>query len=119
MNPEIKQAWVAALRSGEYKQGVGQLNENGDMCCLGVLCDLHSKATGNQWEGDYGVKLYGQHDCLPPSCVVQWAGLKEESPYVKIQVSENPEDTMTQPLSELNDNGSTFEEIADLIEEQL
>ncbi len=26
MNPQIKEAWVAALRSGKYKQGTGSLS---------------------------------------------------------------------------------------------
>jgi hypothetical protein len=41
MNPEIKKRWVAALRSGEYRQGEGVLRTPTDKhCCLGVLCDL-------------------------------------------------------------------------------
>lgn len=41
MNPEIKTKWVEALRSGEYKQGVGWLKTaDGKMCCLGVLVEL-------------------------------------------------------------------------------
>jgi hypothetical protein len=46
MKPEIKERWVAALRSGEYEQGVGYLNIADDgvnrYCCLGVLCDILS-----------------------------------------------------------------------------
>jgi hypothetical protein len=35
---EIRQAWVAALRSGEFRQGTGAMRkEDGSMCCLGVL----------------------------------------------------------------------------------
>src|SRR5690242_19381506 len=39
MTPEIKQRWIAALRSGKYKQGTGTLrSEDGERyCCLGVL----------------------------------------------------------------------------------
>ena len=40
MDPELKAKWVAALRSGEYKQGQGLLNNNERMCCLGVLCEV-------------------------------------------------------------------------------
>lgn len=43
MNPEIKQKWVAALRSGKYVQGKGTLKRNNEdgtakYCCLGVIC---------------------------------------------------------------------------------
>jgi hypothetical protein len=47
-DPEVKAKWVAALRSGEYLQGQGNLKnsqfvESGiqhRFCCLGVLCDV-------------------------------------------------------------------------------
>lgn len=40
MNPEWKAKWVAALRSGEYKQTREFLRTSTGFCCLGVLCDL-------------------------------------------------------------------------------
>jgi hypothetical protein len=40
MNPELKQKWLAALRSGEYKQARGYLKTEFGYCCLGVLCDV-------------------------------------------------------------------------------
>lgn len=51
MNPEIKEKWLAALRSGEYKQTRGALFRPRRLddvkpifpagyCCLGVLCDV-------------------------------------------------------------------------------
>lgn len=48
MKKEWKDKWVAALRSGEYNQGVGALKSKvvDDIytyCCLGVLCDLVAK----------------------------------------------------------------------------
>ena len=42
---DIKQKWVAALRSGKYKQGIHCLRSASDeYCCLGVLCDLSDVA---------------------------------------------------------------------------
>jgi hypothetical protein len=40
MNKTIKKKWVAALRSGKYKQGTGRLyqEKKNAFCCLGVLC---------------------------------------------------------------------------------
>lgn len=46
MDTDVKERWVAALRSGEYTQAKGNLKVKleGDgrygHCCLGVLCDL-------------------------------------------------------------------------------
>lgn len=44
MKIELKEKWLAALRSGKYVQGHRQLkNTNNTVpsyCCLGVLCDV-------------------------------------------------------------------------------
>ena len=42
MNPELKARWIAALRSGDYKQGTEALYspEMDAYCCLGVLAEL-------------------------------------------------------------------------------
>lgn len=40
LDPEFKAKWVAALRSGEYRQGKGWLHNNGTYCCLGVACKV-------------------------------------------------------------------------------
>lgn len=43
MNPEWKEKWITALRSGDYSQGVGNLmGEEDTFCCLGVLCDIYN-----------------------------------------------------------------------------
>lgn len=51
MTPELKRQWIAALRSGDYKQGKSNLKKmtylhSEDIretlvhCCLGVLCEV-------------------------------------------------------------------------------
>ena len=57
MDAKLKEKWVAALRSGKYKQGVGSLKRKSDtgeeqFCCLGVLCDIFPKGRGN-WDDFY------------------------------------------------------------------
>lgn len=34
---KLKERWIAALRSGEFKQGRAALFKDGKYCCLGVL----------------------------------------------------------------------------------
>lgn len=68
MKPALKQAWVKALRSGEYEQGQRYLCQKGKKwCCLGVLCNLPE--VPGEWVGDaysYGDGgTYGS--ALPPS----------------------------------------------------
>lgn len=38
---EIIEKWCQALESGQYQKGVGKLkDEDGNYCCLGVLCEI-------------------------------------------------------------------------------
>jgi hypothetical protein len=41
MDAKLKADWVKALRSGEYRQARGALQDKtGALCCLGVLCKV-------------------------------------------------------------------------------
>lgn len=136
MNKQIKAEWVAALRSGEYKQGVQLLRQGDQFCCLGVLCDLHRKAHQNKGEDDtvnnwfptrnpemddapcFSYR-YGNITSLPDA-VSSWCGLQGCDPFVqRIVSSEDYDVTENGTLSLFNDNGATFDQIADIIEEQL
>jgi hypothetical protein len=111
MNPQIKQKWVDALRSGEYQQTQKRLRTEDGFCCLGVLCDLYGKENNVEWQHNEVVGyFYENHSFSLPSSVVEWSGVEDGNPFVNDQTSS---------LGSLNDKGSTFIEIADLIEEQL
>lgn len=112
MNPEIKKQWVAALRSGEYKQGTGQLrSKNNEFCCLGVLCDLHHQANPDLPEGGWVDGSYLSQSYIPPDNVFAWASINV---YEKVSIGSKYES-----LPDHNDRGRTFSEIADAIEAQL
>lgn len=53
MDAELKAKWVAALRSGEYRQGAGQLysETRGAYCCLGVLCKVADLPINDEGDG--------------------------------------------------------------------
>jgi hypothetical protein len=113
MNPQIKQKWVSALRSGEYQQTKGRLRKEDKFCCLGVLCDLYGKENNVEWEPSTHYKnayVFQDMATILPLSVMKWVGVGEGNPLV------NDGDSS---LAELNDNGTTFNEIANLIEEQL
>ncbi len=138
MNPEIKAKWVAALRSGEFTQGHGGLynRETDSYCCLGVLCELAARENVvNHVRGEQPAHavmnptsrefdFFGDHEVVfgdnptansfvLPVQVQEWAGLAYPiGGYVPW------EDDVT-GLDYANDNGGTFEVIADLIEEYL
>ena len=115
MNSRVKEKWVATLRSGEYNQGTRALRNNSNQfCCLGVLCDLYDKEQNfNSWQlvPDNHYE-FGEEPELPPFRVwSSWAGMAEQNPVIQFPDTDSP-----QSLAELNDQGYTFEEIANLIE---
>lgn len=135
MIPEIKEKWVAALESGEYQQAQQGLKitnlETGSesFCCLGVLCDIYSKETGNKWGESLQMirnepvgksYLLGENNYLPKE-VRDWAGLTEINPAV---LEHSLDFTYTngeyeRTVAYMNDQGKTFEEIAEKIKEKL
>ena len=112
MNPQIKQKWVSALRSGEYQQTQERLRKEDGFCCLGVLCDLYGKENNVEWNlanNGHNYEFQDKESHLPSS-VMEWAGVGDQNPDIN---------NGTKTLAELNDIGYTFNEIADLIENHL
>ena len=125
MNQEIKTAWIAALRSGQYEQTTKRLRTPDGYCCLGVLCDLATQEGIVAWKkqelDEYDAFRAEEVNeetsystlALPP-VVVDWAGLTDGEPRVLFSEENN---TRPEALSCLNDEDRlTYEEIADLIE---
>ena len=111
MHKNIKEKWIAALRSGEYKQGRKHLNNNGAYCCLGVLCEVYlencdePKIEKRAEVGYDNLVFYGGWSASLPPEVHVWSGLSNLSPAHLIY---------------LNDTAKkSFAEIADYIEEKL
>lgn len=102
MNPDIKSRWIAALRSGEYKQGRKRLRHAGRYCCLGVLCEIakNEGVVDDYYKGPAGL----------PIPVREWGRLDDCDPFIAPHLS----------ATEANDSGRySFTDIANLIEEHL
>lgn len=101
MNPELKAKWIAALRSGDYKQGRGVLRSPDEsFCCLGVLCDISGMG---QWiRRSYYADGTDGYACLPAAV----------SRVAALSISEGR-------LAKMNDHGKSFADIADYIEANL
>jgi len=112
MNPQIKQKWVDALRSGEYQQTQNYLRKEDGFCCLGVLCDLYGKENNVEWNlANNGHNYeFQEFESYLPSSVRKWAGVEGYNFLVN---------NGTETLAGLNDTGCTFEEIAHIIENHL
>ena len=88
--------WIAALRSGNYKQGKGYLKKGDCHCCLGVLCEVAGIKPEfdpeKHWVAShYNGELFG----LPPALKVGFMNLDFNQ------------------LMQWNDDGVPFTQIAD------
>ena len=141
MNKEIADKWIAALRSGKYKQGKGNLktvdeDNNESFCCLGVLCDIAPKELAefetkkdpesrNIFNSRYiKDKMHGGlRSCSLPESIKEWAGMFDCSgrlrDHKKYIATKNEDQEKYAVIWALNDDvGMSFEEIADIIEEK-
>lgn len=128
LKADIKDRWINALCNGNYKQGKGcLLDEYGNYCCLGVLCDLYMKETGelvtweNSCDGEGNVTKIASflgYTTILPEPIRFWAGLNEQSPSVTYTDMDGKGEYFM--LATLNDaHDASFDELAELIEEQL
>jgi hypothetical protein len=107
MDKELKEKWVAALRSGDYPQTNGELKNCEGFCCLGVLVDV---ALGKEAWDNYSSLLYCGNEELLNEDLGEDLGITFG---------------MQKTLAGMNDGEgdcsqrSTFAEIADYIEEYL
>lgn len=109
MNKELRDKWITALRSGEYKQGQSALRtstKHGDRyCCLGVLADI--------------VDSKGWRRKLFPG--LDWTIHRTESGRLnktlrhRIRLDVEIENQ----LIDMNDNGKRFKTIANWIEKNI
>ena len=119
---ENAKKWVAALRSGEYEQGRGCLQMGGKFCCLGVACEIYQQnaaepmpqkttTKAGHYYDDVEVVAYNNNISCCPLQVMAYMGI--DTILGKYWSSGN----MTS-LAAQNDLGSTFAEIADIIESE-
>jgi hypothetical protein len=120
--------WTAALRSGKYEQGQNALCADGRFCCLGVLAEevgvpqidaVERIANGYDYTDDpiYKFEGGGFNSTAIPACL--WPTFLEDLD-LGMKVPETDllvRDTLHNRLMTMNDEGSTFNEIADYIDE--
>lgn len=102
---ELRKKWVAVLRSGQYKQTMGALKTDKGYCCLGVLCEVAGLLPHKQL--NYTWTFEGCTNYLPWSVVTKAGFDSENATFNNIS------------LAQLNDDGQSFEYIADFIEANL
>lgn len=97
-------AWLEALESGKYKQGIAGLrSEQDEYCCLGVGCEV----AGIQGKQRPFLKywIYDEQAAVAPRALIDYLGLRS-------CVGSALASEVLNSLTELNDDGKTFLEIA-------
>jgi hypothetical protein len=103
MKTEIADKWIAALLSGEYQQTTGKLYDGTGYCCLGVLCKILGEEFTQSYDGQWSIN--GTRSVL--------------SPEISKRVGMNTLDGCYSggALTIDNDDGRSFEYIANIIDE--
>lgn len=112
MNANAK-LWVEALRSGKYKQTTCALEDHQGSCCLGVACrvaieqgvDVTTHKDSNR------LTFFEDSRIMIPTAVQNWLRLQTSLGEFSDVNGENS-------LAGINDDGATFEQIADIIESE-
>jgi hypothetical protein len=125
MKHDIAMAWAKDLRENPDKQARGALFTGEGYCCLGRLCLVLGytfEARDNGGETRYYVPGTTTFAILPTS-VADEAGLQGDNgplppeAYQERKGAVRYKDDKHESLTSLNDNGFTFAEIADVIEQ--
>lgn len=105
---EQLKVWIEALRSGNYPQTIGALEDNTGFCCLGVGCKVLIPENQILYkEGKLKTKLIAGGDPITQDHAPQW--LKE--------INDDFELKHGKSLINLNDKDKeSFETIANLLE---
>ena len=117
LGPEAaRKKLVEALRSGEYTQTDRALRDKDGYCCLGVACDLYRKTEkpDEQWEPVEGRRIWEFMNASGelPEEVMNWLGFATVGGGLAEEADEEYNTLMC-----MNDNGKSFEFIADVIED--
>jgi hypothetical protein len=100
MKRSIARKWAAALASGEYKQGFGQLRKGDKFCALGTLCNLHAQEHPEVAAKEKVKSRYLGEETMLPTQVVEWAGMNSSDGKINWRASIidlNDEDKMSFP----------------------
>jgi hypothetical protein len=110
MNKDLKDKWIKALRSGNYKQGNRQLrSNNNEYCSLGVLCDVGDLG---EWKNDRNGEKRFKFAATGVACLMA-------IPDAVLHIIGLNCVTACELMSMNDTEGKSFDQIADYIEENV
>lgn len=122
---EPQKMWLSALRSDEFKQTDGRLQDENGFCCLGVSCIVYERTMGKKLRRQNGVLIgtvlnnhpldaYTSNSEATYKEVGEWLGLRSVCGTAKGSPSD---DIVLMSCTDLNDvSEMRFPEIADHLE---
>lgn len=121
MKMVTKADWIAALRSGKYKQSQSYLYSAQGQCCLGVLCDIAEVPyiDDNGGPRTYLFKVPSRYDSTNEngSMIPKRVNLTSDLDLdLEVRHKKAGIENLRYALAAMNDDGKTFNEIADYIE---
>lgn len=111
-----QQLWVDALRSGEYRQTRGCLQDSHGYCCLGVACRVYEKHTGDKLVEDRFGHLSGFDLSGYLAIVKNWLQLHGEEGELTHLIDYSQVEFISLTYKNDHDN-LNFNQLADYIEE--
>lgn len=122
---QVVEKWIEWLRSDQFDQIDGQLgrqspSEKPERCCLGVVCDVVREFNpefhmGVDADAGYEVEFGEEHEStVLPAEIKKFLGYSSQNADVYVPGYGNI--WYMFDLASLNDDGLTFDQIADLIE---
>lgn len=136
--PKLYIEWVKALRSGRFKQTQRTLSKIDGLersyCCLGLLCELSEEGEWirDQRDGRSSYVFPGKRNEHVRYDAIIWQ-FEDQAPnrrtprigevvdLIKAKIVEagEPDKCGLSALTNMNDGGSSFEEIADFLEREI
>lgn len=120
------EAWVEALRSGEYSQTRGVLHDKDGFCCLGVACDLAGKSglkldvisEYDLEENDITYEYYSYDGIrtVLPLRVQEWLGISSDMGSFLLPIPARSGEHNCSLTGANDEIKLTFTQIADLVE---
>jgi hypothetical protein len=117
MKQNIKDKWISALRSGDYKQTFGRLRKDDCFCVMGVLCDVVYKENvlDISWKAVGGIYYIDNNDTMISQKISNFVGLS-----IRPVIINEYHIKRINSLTRMNDRYNySFNELADIIEDQL
>jgi hypothetical protein len=104
--------WIRALQSGTYKQDKNFLCAGNGFCCLGVLADLEESLYFDEFADVYRMDGTGSSAVLSEKLTKKYGLISvkgaAKTPFMHKDIS-------VYALSDVNDNGTPFEMIAEIL----